>query len=304
MVCGNGSPTGVAINPTTRSNRLAILFEGGGACWEAATCYGILVPVTASHLDGYNGQTFTSSTQATLDSLWLLQRDDPASPLGDASLVFVPYCTGDLHAGTQDTVYEALGQQRTMHHRGADNVDAMLARIAHYPHDEVLAIGVSAGGYGVELNWDRIAATFSGVQTHVFADGAQLVNFEAARWGAIQQRWAMRFPQGCTNCMDGLANVAAFWRNAPPAGGGRFGLIDSLRDSVLGLYLGYDASTMSSASLAIGTAMTGTEAAFILDTDAHTRLTAPDSKTSTGVVLRSWVEAWLDGTPAFQTVGP
>ena len=58
MVCGNGSPTGIAINPSTRSQKLVILVEGGGACWEAANCYGILVPITAVHLDGFNAQTF------------------------------------------------------------------------------------------------------------------------------------------------------------------------------------------------------------------------------------------------------
>src|SRR4051794_38185775 len=58
MVCGNGSPTGIAVNPSTKSQKLVILFEGGGACWEAAACYGIVIPVTASHLDGFNATTF------------------------------------------------------------------------------------------------------------------------------------------------------------------------------------------------------------------------------------------------------
>lgn len=304
MVCGNGSPTGVAINPSERSRRLVLLFEGGGACWEAASCYGILVPVTASHLDGFNAQTFESMVRPTLDAFWMLQRSDPASPFGDATFVFVPYCTGDLHAGTQDTVYEALGQQRTMHHRGADNVDAMLARVARYEPSEVFTLGVSAGGYGVQLNWDRIAAAFPGVTTHAFADGAQLVSFEAARWGTILQRWAMRFPAGCSDCASGLANVAAHWRSTSPPGGGRLALIASLQDAVLRAYFGYDAPGMRQASLAIGGAMTGTQAAFMLDNDTHTRLGAPESATSTGVVLRPWVEAWANGTAAFHTVGP
>lgn len=304
MVCGNGSPTGIAINPSTRSERLVILFEGGGACWEAASCYGILVPVAASHLDGFNGQTFEDSIRPTLDQHWMLQRTDPASLFGDASLVFVPYCTGDLHAGTQDTVYEALGQQRTMHHQGAANVDAMLARLSRYSVSEVFAIGISAGGYGVELNWDRIAAAFSGTTTHILADGSQLVPFEAGRWATISQRWAPRFPARCTDCVNGLNFVAAFWRTNPPADGGRFGLIASLQDAVLSLYFGYDANGMRDASLAIATAMTGMEGAFMLDNNTHTRLAAPESTTSTGVILRPWVEAWANGGATFMTVGP
>lgn len=304
MVCGNGSPTGIAINPTTRSRRLVILFEGGGACWEAAACYGIVIPVTAVHLDGFNAQTFASVRPQFFDQSWMFQRDDPASLFADASWVFMPYCTGDFHAGTQDVVYDALGQQRTMHHQGAANVDAMLARVRGYPADEVFAIGISAGGFGVELNWDRIAAAFPTATTHAFADGSQLVPIEAGRWGTINARWRPRFPTGCTNCAARFDNLAAFWRAAAPAHGGRFGLIASLQDFTLSTFFGWDAGTMRGLSLPIGQAMTGRQAAFMVDDNTHTRLSAPATTTSTGVVLRPWVEAWARGTAAFTTVGP
>ena len=304
MVCGNGSPTGIAINPSARSSRMVVVFEGGGACWEAAACYGIVIPVTASHLDGFDAQTFASVRPTFFDNSWLFQRDQPTSPFADATWVFVPYCTGDLHAGTQTTVYEAFGQQRTMHHMGAANVDAMLGRIQRYAPTEVFAIGVSAGGYGVQLNWDRIAASFPGATTHAFADGAQLVAIEAGRWGALTQRWAPRFPVGCTTCSARLDNVAAHWGDGVPAGGGRHALTNSLQDQTLALFFGYDAAGLRAASLPIGMAMTGMRAAFMIDNNSHTLLGASSTQTSTGVVLRPWVEAWVDGTAAFTTVGP
>ena len=304
MACGNGSPTGIAINPTTRSSKLVLLFEGGGACWEAAACYGILIPQTAVHLDGFDAQTFAGVRPTFFDNNWAFQRGDAASPFGDASWVFVPYCTGDLHAGTQTTVYEALGQQRTMHHVGAANVDAMLARVAPYAPSEVFAVGISAGGYGVQLNWDRIAAAFPSATTHVLADGAQLVPVESGRWGAIGQRWAPRFPAGCATCSARLDNVAAHWRTTTPPGGGRYGLTASLQDQTLSLFFGYDAAGMRAASLAVAGMMTGTRAAFMIDNNSHTMLGAPATTTSTMVGLRAWVGAWLAGTPAFTTVGP
>lgn len=304
MVCGDGSPTGIAINPTTRSTKLAILFEGGGACWEAAACYGIVIQPTAVHLDGFDATTFASVRPSFFDNSWLFQRGDPTSPFADATWVFVPYCTGDLHAGTQTTVYEALGQMATMHHVGATNVDAMLAQLQPTAPSEVFALGISAGGFGIQLNWDRIAAAFPGVTTHAFADGAQLVPIEAGRWGALRQRWAPRFPAGCTTCEARLDNVAAHWRAAPPPGGGRYALTNSLQDQVLALFFGFDAAGMRAASLPIGTAMTGTSAAFMVDDNSHTMLGAPMTRTSTDVVLRPWVEAWVDGTAAFTTVGP
>ncbi len=304
MVCGNGSPTGIAVNPSTKSQKLVILFEGGGACWEAAACYGIIIPVTASHLDGFNATTFAQVRPQIFDSSFLFQRSDPASLFHDATWVFVPYCTGDIHAGTQDTVYSALGQQRTMHHRGANNVDAMLAKVGTYPASEVFAMGISAGGFGVQLNWDRIAAKFPNVTTHAFADGSQMVPIESARYGTMNQSWAPRFPAGCNDCSHHFENVAALWRASPPPHGGRFGLIDSLQDGTLSAFFGYDAAGMKTQSLIIGNAMTGSQAAFMVDDNSHTRLAQPATQTSTGVVLRPWVEAWGTGTAAFTTVGP
>jgi hypothetical protein len=303
MSCGNGSPTGIAINPSTRSHNLVLMFEGGGACWDAATCYGILIPVAASHLDGFNAQTF-ASVQGQIDNNWAFQRSDPTSPFHDATWVFVPYCTGDLHAGTKATVYSALGQMRTMHHVGGTNVDAMLEWLSPYTFDQIFAIGISAGGFGVQLNWDRIAAAFPGATTNVLADGAQLVPVEAGRWGSMKAEWAMRFPTGCAACADRLDNLAAYWRTTPPTDGGRYGLLASLQDAVLGLFFGYDAGAMRAVSLPVATAMTGDAAAFMIDNTTHTMLGAPTTMTSTGVVLRPWVEQWAAGTGAFMTAGP
>jgi hypothetical protein len=191
-----------------------------------------------------------------------------------------------------------------MHHRGANNVDAMLARIAGYPASEVFAIGISAGGFGVQLNWDRISAAFGNVTTHAFADGSQMVPIESARYGTLNQRWAPRFPAGCNDCSHHFENVGAMWRTTSPPKGGRYGLIDSLQDGTLAAFFGYDAAGMRAVSLPIGQAMTGTRAAFMVDDNTHTRLEQPATQTSTGVVLRPWVEAWGKGTAAFTTVGP
>lgn len=304
MVCGDGSQTGIAVNPSTKSEKLVILFEGGGGCWEAAACYGILIPPTASHLDGFTAATFAQVRPQIFDNSFLFQRGDPNSVFADATWVFVPYCTGDLHAGTKNTVYEALGQQRTMHHRGADNVDAMLAKVGTFPASEVFAMGISAGGFGIQLNWDRIAAKFPTVTTHAFADGSQMVPIEAGRYGTMNASWTPRFPAGCNDCSHHFENVAALWRASPPPHGGRFGLIDSLQDGTLSLFFGYDAAGMKQQSLVIGNAMTGSQAAFMVDDNTHTRLGQPNTQTSTGVVLRPWVEAWAKGTAAFVTVGP
>ncbi len=303
MVCGNGSGTGIAINPTHRSNKLMLLFEGGGACWEAANCYGIVVPVSASHLDGFNANTF-ASVRSQFDNLWAFQRDEPTSVFADFTWVFVPYCTGDLHAGTRENVYSALGQTRTMHHKGAMNVDAMLGHIDDYAFGELFVIGISAGGYGAQLNWDRITGAFPTVTTHVFADGSQMVPIESGRWGTMKNVWAMRFPEGCTDCATRFDNTAKFWRTAHPAMGGRYALTNSLQDGTLALFFGYTAGDMKAASLLIGNAMTGENAAFMVDDNSHTMLVSPNKMTSTGLTVRTFAEAWVRDGAEFVTVGP
>lgn len=305
MKCGNGSSTGIAINRSERSRKLVLAFEGGGACWEAAACYGIegVLEPTSVHLDGFTEQTF-GTVRPFFDSNWAFQRSDAASPFGDATWVFVPYCTGDLHAGTQTTDYEVLSQPRTMHHVGALNVDAMLQAIDGLAADEVFAVGVSAGGYGVQINWERIAASFPGATTHIFADGAQLVDIESGRWANIRNRWAPRFPAGCATCADGFEDLAAHWRAGSPAGGGRHALTASLQDGVLAVYFGYDAASLRSASLAVASAMTGPHAAFMVDDNSHTMIGSPAKQTSTQVQVRDWIGAFVAGTAAFTTVGP
>lgn len=305
MKCGDGSSTGIAINRTERSRKLVLAFEGGGACWEAAACYGIegILQPTSAHLDGFTAQTF-ETVRPFFNSNWAFQRDDATSPFGDATWVFVPYCTGDLHAGQQTTEYEVFGELRTMHHVGALNVDAMLELVSGFATDEVFAIGISAGGYGVQINWDRIAASFPGATTHIFADGAQLVDIESGRWSNILARWNPRFPTSCATCVDGLEDLAAHWRAGSPGGGGRYALTASLQDGVLALYFGYDPGSLRNASLAVASAMMGSHAAFMIDEANHTMIGSPNKKTSTQVVLRDWVSAFVAGTAEFTTVGP
>ena len=39
--CANGAPTGIAVNPTSKSGDVLFYLQGGGACWDETTCYGL-----------------------------------------------------------------------------------------------------------------------------------------------------------------------------------------------------------------------------------------------------------------------
>ncbi len=303
MICGNGSPTGIAVNLTRRSRRVVLIFETGGACWEAAPCYGILIPATAPHIDGFDATTF-ETVRPALDANWALQRDDAASTFGDASWVFVPYCTGDFFIGTQVATYDVLGELRELHHEGATNVDAMLARISMLDATEVFAVGLGGGGYGVQLNFDRIAATFPAATTHVLADGAPLVAVESGRWGSLMTRWQPRFPAGCTDCATNLSAAASFLSSALPSPQSRHALIAPLRDQAIALHWGYDETTLSTVTQNLGATMTGPQAAFLYDSTLAGLLDMPNAMTSGGVTVRAFVDGWASGDARFSTVGP
>ncbi|WP_438039336.1 hypothetical protein [Sorangium sp. So ce128] len=37
--CANGDTTGIGVNLTSKSKRVVVYLEGGGACWDEDTCY-------------------------------------------------------------------------------------------------------------------------------------------------------------------------------------------------------------------------------------------------------------------------
>ncbi|MBK7977569.1 MAG: hypothetical protein IPK07_31380 [Deltaproteobacteria bacterium] len=154
MHCADGSSAGVVVNLTERSRDVVVFFQGGGACWNALTCAvqpGNLRPMGDDPL-----ATWMSDGEHAQSGIF--DRDDPTNPLGDASYVVIPYCTGDLHLGDAVAGYG-------VHHVGYANVSAALARIVptfrHAPR--VVVAGFSAGGVGAAASFHQIATAFERV---------------------------------------------------------------------------------------------------------------------------------------------
>ena len=142
--------------------KLAIFFDGGGACWDENTCI-------ASALFG--DPIYDTTVDETADELnneqGLAVNDNPHNPIAGYFQVFIPYCTADLHIGTGDKTYIYSGPfwpidlEWTIHHNGRDNVAAVLDwLVLHYqgkplPQTVVVA-GASAGGYGAMVNYPAI----------------------------------------------------------------------------------------------------------------------------------------------------
>jgi hypothetical protein len=227
--CANGEPTGFGLSPAAGSDELVIYFEGGGACWNLATCG---VGTAANLRRGYTAADF--DTDGIRD--WaLFSRTDSSTPFGDMSQMIVPYCTGDVHAGTRVADYGGL----RIHHAGGRNVEAMLTRVkATFPGlRRIIAVGTSAGGFGAQLNYPRLAAAFPGVRIDVIADSGQLIAPRGGLTTEWAQSWGLVIPSDCTGCLESFPRYVGYLAQRYP--GSRFGLFASLRDAVLTPFFGF-----------------------------------------------------------------
>jgi hypothetical protein len=96
-----------------------------------------------------------------------LRRDDQ-NPLKDWNMVFVPYCTGDVHTGSKVATYEnpAGGAPLTYRHNGHDNtlaiVSWMKTQFSTVP--KLMVTGYSAGGIAALQSYYYIREGLPAVQ--------------------------------------------------------------------------------------------------------------------------------------------
>jgi hypothetical protein len=164
--CANGKETGIGVNLTDKSKRALIYLAGGGACWSEATCYGA-TPYASNIKDGYGEANFAGDASQFMAAAFF-DRSDAKNPFKDYSFIFVPYCTGDVHAGSNTLMY---GDKMTSH-VGFNNMGAYLKRIVptFVDADRVFLAGSSAGGFGALINWGRTQDAFGTVRVDLIDD--------------------------------------------------------------------------------------------------------------------------------------
>jgi hypothetical protein len=154
--CRDGSSTGLAVNVSTASPNVMVFLDQGGACFNADTC-------------AFNASAFGDADfMPYVDGIF--NRNDPANPVATWSFVFIPYCSGDVHAGNRsDGAVDGGGPQQFLGYR---NLNAFLSRVVptFAGAQQVLFAGSSAGGFGVLLNADHVARWFAPIPVTVLSD--------------------------------------------------------------------------------------------------------------------------------------
>jgi hypothetical protein len=157
-ICGDGSQYRFFVNVTASPN-LLILLEGGGACWDYDTCSGRAGILGAANPNGIPTDYMQQFKAKYVSPI--VNGADPGLPLRSRTdlvtkgwnVVYLPYCTGDVHIGNRDAVYvDPTGAEPPLswHHAGYHNMLAVIdwARARFPAVNKLLVTGFSAGGIG------------------------------------------------------------------------------------------------------------------------------------------------------------
>jgi hypothetical protein len=105
------------------------------------------------------------------DGKGIFEVANPKNPFADYSMVFVPYCTGDVHLGNLTKDY---GDGVTVQHKGLVNGTAalkgMAAAFAAATH--IVVSGASAGSVPAPLYAGLVSDSYPKARIEVFADGS------------------------------------------------------------------------------------------------------------------------------------
>ena len=159
-VCGNGSPYKFFVNRVPHTRNTIIYMEGGGACWDYASCTGQTGVRGARNPNGIPDDYMSlANPGASLVSPFVTR----ISPLDTAktqnwNMVYIPYCTGDVYSGDRVATYENpkdSEQSLVWHHNGLRNSRAVVAWLKNnLPRPtQMLSTGCSAGGTGSLTNY-------------------------------------------------------------------------------------------------------------------------------------------------------
>jgi hypothetical protein len=299
MVCGNGSPTGVMVNPSTKPGAPLFLFlMGGGACWNNATC----MNDTAAKIESDVTETEMRDVVARIPGFF--DRTRASNALADAHYVFVPYCTGDIHAGNSQRNYRWLTRSLTIEHRGARNVETLLPRVAAtFPGTRVILGGASAGGFGTLMNYERVRAAFPTVPIAVLDDSGPPIELAGGFWSDMQSAWNFTPPTRCTDCATDPRKILPYL--AGQMGTDRFALLSYTKDSVIRSFTGnLVAALFERDLLALKISLGPNQKMFLVDGTEHVVMRQTPLPQAGGLAVDAWLTQFVTGDAAWATTGP
>jgi hypothetical protein len=293
--CQDGTPTGIGLSPGTSAD-LVLYLQGGGACWDSLTC----VTFHTASRGPFGRAEFEALRSGTLPGS-ILDRTLAGNPFAAATLVFVPYCTGDVHAGDRVTTYGSGSGAVTWRHVGRANLAAYLRRLAvtFTEPPRVAVTGSSAGGFGALANYDAVRAAWPAAAALLLDDsGPPLLAADttpalAAAWREAWGLDPLLDPLCGEPCRAGFAPLLGALAARHPQD--RLALLSSEQDGVISAFYGLDGAAFQAAQermLAAALAPLAHARSFVVAGSSHTMLGRPAAFTQ-GEPLLGWIgQAW------------
>lgn len=308
--CGRGDPFKYFLNVAEEPDAgLVIFLMGGGACLKEGPAPPGATGISAE----LHCMNFTNFTEPT-DTYHLvgqvvpfLNRLQATNPYKAYHYAFIPYCTGDVHAGSTTEAYDydpSPDGEFLVTHRGRLNVLAVLDDLQRrFPADRhVVLTGASAGGFGAIFNFPEVVARWA--STVLIPDAGIAPPAETslmARFGAeVAARWHAEdaLPDYCAtpDCVadtmrllsahaDHYDGVHGPWRP--------FGYLQGQQDATLSEYLEIAPCTYELAlKRGADASRRANLGAYIPATTRHTFLALPGGFASvSGVQVLEWFAA-------------
>lgn len=169
-ICSYGTEYSFHVYPADSAD-VMIFFNGGGACWFSQSCSPASPTfIPFADLD-HNVPTARSG---------IFDFDNPENPFVNYNIIFVPYCTGDVHLGNNVMTYELPGtaseetQEFTLFHNGYNNSMAVLNWVVdNFDSPESLFVaGSSAGSIAVPFYTGLLAESYPDTRIVALGDGS------------------------------------------------------------------------------------------------------------------------------------
>jgi hypothetical protein len=142
-------------------NKLLMYYQGGGACWEQLTCS---IPVCDANVKTDAG---SGSDNPNFASSGFADQSNPNNPFKDWNVVFVSYCSCDIHFGDNAKDYPVHIEHRGFHNA---RVAEKWAREHFLNPDQIFVTGSSAGAYGAWFHAPLLHETWPASHFQVLAD--------------------------------------------------------------------------------------------------------------------------------------
>ena len=177
-MCADGSAFHFYVREASPTKVLFYL-EGGGACFSGEMCK----PGSGTYSENI------APVSRLTDAPGIFDFANPENPFADYSVVYVPYCTGDVHSGNTTKDY---GNGVVVQHKGFVNASSALdTMIERFPDTTQLVVaGSSAGSFPTPVFAAMAGDQLPNADLKVFADSSGAVpdamGFVVGNWGTLE----------------------------------------------------------------------------------------------------------------------